>query len=132
MKTLKKAVFTICILAAITLFQGCALFLVGGAAAGGYSYVKNTLHVTHEVSLDKAWNAANYAFKQEGLIATESKKDASSGKLSARNAQDQEVVIEVIRKTDNATEIQISVGTFETKANRAGAQQLYDKMKKRL
>ena len=132
MKTVKAAVLAVCVLATIALSEGCALLLVGGAAAGGLSFVKNTLHVTQEVSLDKAWDAANYAFDKLGYVATESKKDAASGRLSARNAQEQVVTVEVIRKTDHVTEIQITVGTFDTKANREGARQVYDKMKKRL
>jgi hypothetical protein len=135
MKTLKRSVFVVAVLTAVVLVQGCALLLVGGAAAGAaygtVKYVKNTLHVTHDVSLDKAWSAANATLKELQMPVTSSKKDGASGKLEARNAQDQPVIIQTIRKTDRVTEIRITVGTFDSEANRAQAQLVYDKMKAR-
>lgn len=119
-------------LAALPLVQGCALLLLGGVAAGAaygtVKYVNNTLQVTQEVSLDKAWSAANTALKELQMPVTASTKDGASGKLEARNAQDQPVTIQMIRKTDRVTEIQITVGTFDSSGNRTEAQQINDKM----
>ena len=135
MKAFKLSVFMVAVLTAMALVQGCALLLVGGAAAGAaygtVKYVNNTLQVTHDVSLDKAWGAANAALKELQMPVTASKKDGASGKLEARNAQEQPVTIQTIRKTDRVTEIRITVGTFDTAANRTEAQQIYDKMKAR-
>ena len=135
MKTFKLSVFMVAVLTAMALVQGCALLLVGGAAAGAaygtVEYVNNTLHVTHEVSLDKAWGAANAAVKELQMPVTASTKDGASGKLEARNAQEQPVIIQTIRKTDSVTEIQITVGTFDSSENRTEARQIYDKMKAR-
>ncbi|MCX6894198.1 MAG: DUF3568 family protein [Verrucomicrobia bacterium] len=136
MKTFKRSVLTATLLAAMVLVQGCALLLLGGVAAGAaygtVKYVKNTLTVTHDVSLDKAWAAANATLKDLQMPVTASTKDGASGKLEARNAQNQPVVIQVIRKTDRVTEIQITVGTFESAANKIESQQIHDKMKARL
>jgi len=122
-------------LAAMVLVQGCALLLLGGVAAGAtygtVKYVNNTLQVTQDVPLDKAWSAANAALKELRMPVTASTKDGASGKLEARNAQDQPVTIQTIRKTDSVTEIQITVGTFDSAANRTEAQQIYDRMKSR-
>ena len=125
----------VAVLTAMALVQGCALLLVGGAAAGAaygtVEYVNNTLHVTHEVSLDKAWGAANAAVKELQMPVTASTKDGASGKLEARNAQNQPVIIQTIRKTDSVTEIQITVDTFDSSENRAEAHQIYNRMKAR-
>lgn len=122
-------------LATMVLVQGCALLLLGGVAAGAaygtIEYVNNTLQVTQDVSLDRAWGAANAALKELQMAVITSTKDEASGKLEARNAQDQPVTIQTIRKTDSVTEIQITVGTFDSPANRTEAQQIYDKMKSR-
>jgi len=83
------------------------------------------------VPLDNAWSAARAALQQLQMPVTESRKDGASGLLKARNAQEQPVVIEVIRKTDSVTEIHVTVGTFDSAANRTEAQQIYDKMKAR-
>ena len=135
MKTFKLSVLMVAVLTAMALVQGCGLLLLGGAAAGAaygtVEYVNNTLHVTHDVSLDKAWNAANAALKELQMPVTASTKDGASGKLEARNAQDQPVTIQTIRKTDSVTEIQITVDTFDSSENRAEAHQIYNRMKAR-
>ena len=130
------------ILALVSVFslvatQGCALFVVGavaGAAAGTVSYVGNELHVTQEVTIDKAWSAANDTVKelQFPVITSKTYKDATGGTLTARTAKDQEVRIQLIRSTDRLTEIRIRVGTFDTTANRTTAQLVWDKMKARM
>ncbi len=133
MKTFKTAILTVCLLAVGVVSQGCFLLLLGGAGAtvGAVKYAGNTLQVTHEVSLDNAWSAANGALKKLGLPVTVSKKDELSGHLEARNAQEQLVSIDLLRKTEKVTQIRVTVGTFDTTANRAGAQQVYDTMKNR-
>jgi hypothetical protein len=122
-------------LASMVLAQGCALLLIGGVAAGAaygtVKYVKNTMNVTHEVTLDKAWLAANATLKGLQMPVTSSVKDGASGKLEAHNAQNQPVIIELIRKTDSVTEIQITVGTFDSAENRTSANQIYTQMKAR-
>jgi len=122
-------------LAAMPLVQGCGLLLLGGVAAGAtygtVKYVNNTLQVTQEVALDKAWSAANSALKELQMPVTASTKDGASGRLEARNAQNQPVTIQMTRKTDRVTEIRITVGTFDSSANRTEAQQINDKMKAR-
>jgi hypothetical protein len=135
MKSFKLSVVIASAITAAVLVQGCGLLLLGGAAAGAaygtVKYVNNTLQVAEEVSLDRAWNAANGALKELKMPVTSSTKDGASGKLEARNAQDQPVTIQTIRKTDSVTEIQITVGTFDNSANRTEAQQIYDQMKAR-
>ena len=127
MKTFKTAILTVCLLAVGVVSQGCFLLLLGGAGAtvGAVKYAGNTLQVTHEVSLDNAWSAATGALKKLGLPVTVSKKDELSGHLEARNAQEQLVSIDLLRNTEKVTQIRVTVGTFDTTANRAGAQQVY-------
>ncbi len=134
-QSFKLSVLILVAVATMPLVQGCALLLIGGVAAGvaygTVKYVNNTLQVTEEVSLDKAWNAANATLKELQMPVTASTKDGASGKLEARNAKNQPVTIQLMRKTDGVTEIQITVGTFESSANQAEAQQIYDRMKSR-
>ena len=51
--------------------------------------------------------------------------------LKACNAQDQPVIIQMNRKTGSVADTQITVGTFDSAANRTEAQQICDKMKAR-
>jgi hypothetical protein len=119
------------------LSQGCALLLVGaaaGAAGGTVSYIGNELRVTQETTVDKAWNAASASVNelQFHVVAEKSHRDATGGALCARNSKDQLVKVQLIRQTDRLTEIRIRVGTFDTAANRASAQLVYDKMRAKM
>jgi hypothetical protein len=135
LKAFKRAIFMTFVFAAIALFQGCALLLVGGAVGGAtygaVMYVGNTLQVTHDVSLDRAWNSANAALKELQIPVTSSKHDQMSGHLEGRNAQEQPVSIDLLRKTEKVTQIRIAVGRFDTSANREGSRLIYDTMKTR-
>ena len=131
MKIFKAAILPIYVLAVMALVQGCCLLLLGGATYGVVKYAGNILQVTHDVSLDTAWHAANAALEKLNLPITASKKDATSGHLEARNAQEQTASVDLLYKTEKVTQIRITVGTFDTAANRAGAQQIYDAMKTR-
>jgi len=134
-KTFKLSLVLLTALATMPLVQGCALLLLGGVAAGAaygtVKYVNNTLQVTQEVSLDKAWTAANAALKALAMPVTSYTKDGASGKLEGRNAKGQPVSVQLTRKTDTVTDIEITVGTFDSAGNRTEAQQIYDQMKSR-
>lgn len=134
---LKNVAIAVVLVSSLVATQGCVLFVVGavaGGAAGTVSYVRNELHSTQEVSIDRAWSAANAAVQelQFSVIASKSSKDATGGTLTARNAKDQPVRIQLVRSTDRLTEIRIRVGTFDTTANRSAAQLVWERMKARL
>lgn len=126
------------LLGGVFVWQGCALLAVGaaaGAAAGGtVSWLGNELQTIQEVTVDKAWTAAQGAateleFKVD---ASRSHKDGTGAVLFSRNAQNQRVIINLIRQSDRLTEIRVSVGTFDTTANRQAAQLVYEKMRIRM
>ena len=136
---LEKVKWTLCVvsvLAVLITVQGSVLLLAGGAAAGAtcgtVKHVNNTLQTTQSVPLDKEWTAAKAALKDLQMPLTESSSDAESGKLKARNARNQPITIDLTRKTDRVTDIQITVGTFDSPDNRTEEQQIYDKLRARL
>ena len=135
MKRIKQVMMLTGLAIALGLSQGCALLLLGGVVAGAaygtVSYAKNTLQVTDHVSLDRSWAAANAALKDLAMTVTSSQKDGASGRLEGRNAKNQPVVIELMRQTDSVTEVEVTVGTFDSKDNRTEAQLVYDRMKAR-
>jgi Protein of unknown function (DUF3568) len=99
--------------------SGCALFVVGGAAAagaGGYAYVKGEVKSTEGASLDRAWQATLAAMKDLEYTVTKQGKDALAGELTARNAIGKEIYIYEKKVSDTATEISIRVGTFGDEA----------------
>ncbi len=136
-KLIVSALLTMSLLTSVILSQGCALFVAGaaaGAAVGTISWANNELQTTQEVRLDDAWEAANKSMEslKFAVMTEKSRKDAAYGELHGRNAEDQPILIRVFRKGDKLTQINIRVGTFDTSANRAEAQLIYDEMKKRM
>jgi len=123
--------------AASSLLQGCAVLLVGaaaGAAGGTVSYYGNELQTVQEVTLDRAWAAAQ-AVSNEFQFKTDSarsRKDGMKAVLYCRNAQGQPVIITLSRISDKLTDIRIRVGTFDTSANRLAAQQVFEKMRSKM
>lgn len=53
--------------------SGCALFLIGAGAAGGYSISKDEIEGLSDVSFDKVWNAARDVVRTQGAITAENK-----------------------------------------------------------
>lgn len=62
---------------------------------------------------------------------TASPADGLSGRLEGRNVRGQKIIITLQVQSPGVTKITISVGTFDTQANRADAQVLYDELLKR-
>ena len=117
--------------------QGCALFLIGagaGAAVGAVSYTGNELCVMQDATLNHTWKAAITAMREMEfiIIPAETHKDGLGGIVYGQNAKKQRVQIQLLRHTEQITEIRIRVGEFDTAANKAAAQLLYDKLKAHL
>ncbi len=116
---------------------GCVLFVAGAAAGAGIgtvAYVDNELRVSRDVSVDRAWDAAQAAMKdlQITVIPAETHKDQLGGVMQGRDAKDRQVRIEVTRQSDTVTKIGVRVGTFASSNNQEAAQQIYDTMNKHL
>ena len=117
--------------------HGCALFLIGagaGVAVGVVSYTGNELRVTQDANLNRAWNAATTAMREMefAILPAETHKDGLGGILLGQTAKKQRVQIQLFRQTEQMTEVRIRVGEFDTAANKAAAQLLYDKLKAHL
>jgi len=114
------------------------VLLVGAAAAGAtggvVSYFGNELQTIQEVTIDKAWTAAQAAASELQFTtdSNRSKKDGVKAILFCRNAQGQQVVFQLFRQSDRLTEIRVRVGVFDTNSNRQGAQLVYDKMRSKM
>ncbi len=137
MQRIQEWLFRPAIVLMLLATQGCALFLIGagaGAAIGVVSYIGNELRVTQDATLNRAWDAATAAMRELEftIIPAETHKDGLGGILQGQNAKKQRVQIQLIRQTEQTTEIRIRVGEFDTAANKAAALLLYDKLKARL
>ena len=106
-------------LSCVAFSSGCALFVVGGAAAvgaGSYAYVNGESKEAEAAGLDKTWNATLAATKEMQLAVISQRKDAFSGEVTARTADDKKVVISLKRLSESNTELRVRVGTFGDEA----------------
>ena len=137
MQRIQEWLFRPAIVVMLLATQGCALFLIGagaGAAVGVISYTGNELRVMQDATLNRTWTAATAAMREMEftVIPAETRKDGLGGILQGQNAKKQRVQIQLLRQTEQVTEIRIRVGEFDTDTNKAAAQLLYDKLKAHL
>ena len=116
----------------LALGNGCALFVVGGAAAagaGGYAYANGVAKSTESAPLNKVWSASLSAMKDLEFPVTSQKKDALEAELVARNASDKKITVSLKKLSDTTTEVRIRVGTF---GDESLSRVILDKIKKHL
>jgi hypothetical protein len=116
---LKHLVRCVVLFGACLILQGCAVF-----------YYSNELQTIQEAPLDKVW-AAVQATSSELQFTTDPKRSSKDGLraiLFARNAQGQQIIIQLFRQSDRLTDIRVSVGVCNTGANRQSGQVVYDKI----
>jgi len=112
--------------------SGCALLVVGGAAAAGagtVAYVRGELQATVDGALDKTWSATLGALKDLQMPVTDQQKDGLSGKLTARAMGDKKVTVRLKKVTGTTTQIGIRVGTW---GDEVRSRQILDQIKTRL
>ena len=127
---MKNKFLSFVLVAAVSvLSSGCAVLVVGGAAAGGYAWYSGELKTSEAVTFDKAVTASQAAMKDLGYTSTETKRDAMLAKLTFRGAGDEKVVVTVNKVSGTVSEIRVRVGAFGDKSR---STMIMDKIKSRL
>ena len=111
---------------------GCALFVIGGAAAAGagtVAYINGELKDTEGVAYDTAYNATLAAMNDLQYAVVSKQKDAINAKIIARTGADKKVEIDLVKQSATVTEIHVRVGTF---GDEGLSRQILDKIKARL
>jgi hypothetical protein len=109
--------------------SGCALFLLGAGAAGGYAISKDEIEGLMDNSYNKVWQAAREVIKKEGAITLES---PNTGKLEAI-VDNSTVNVSVEQATSNS--VRLRVQARKTKGlfpDQELAQDLYTQITKKL
>lgn len=97
----------------------CALMLVGaGAGAGGgtVAYVQGEHSQVHAGNYERVWSATLAALNQMNIKVIKTEKDALSGTISARRADDTSVTVKVEPTGTDTTTVKIRVGMFGDRA----------------
>ncbi len=114
----KLPLWVTCVLAAI-LSSGCAVLVVGAAAAAGagtYAYVSGQLRAADSVSYERAQTAATAGLSDLGYTITATVSDPIKTKYTARGSGDKKVKVTVPKISETVSEFRIRVGTFGDKA----------------
>ena len=121
------------LLAGVLAFNGgCALFLVGGAAAAGagtVAYVSGELKETEDVAYDKVYDATLAAMNDMQYAVVDKSKAGITAKIFVRTAGDKKIQITLDKQSASVTEIHIRVGTF---GDESLSRQILDKIKSHL
>ncbi len=127
MKT--KVLLAVLMAAALPFGSGCALFLVGGAAAAGggtVAYVNGELKETEAVAYDTAYDATLAAMNDMQYAVVDKSKAGVEAKILARTSGDKKIQITLNKQSASVTEICIRVGTF---GDESLSRQILDKIK---
>lgn len=127
MKT--KVLLAVLMAAALPFGSGCALFLVGGAAAAGagtVAYVNGELKETEGVAYDTAYDATLAAMSDMQYAVVDKSKAGVEAKILARTSGDKKIQITLNKQSATITEIHIRVGTF---GDESLSRQILDKIK---
>ena len=115
--------------AALAFGSGCALFLVGGAAAAGagtVAYVDGELKETEDVAYDTAYDATLAAMSDLQYAVVDKSKGGLTTKILARTSGDKKIQVTLNKQSASVTEIRIRVGTF---GDESLSRQILDKIK---
>ena len=107
------------ILLLLPVLGGCALMLVGagaGAGAGTVAYIQGEHSQVHAGNYDRVWSATLAALSQMNIKVIKTEKDALSGTISARRADDTSVTVKVEPTGADTTTVKIRVGMFGDRA----------------
>lgn len=125
----RDAILIMLLLALAVCLPGCLLAAVGAGAAGTVAYVKGDLEGIRPEGIEEVYEAAKNAVEQLEYVATESRKDATSALVVARDSQDDKITIKLKATPEGPTEISIRVGTWGSERR---SNIIYDKIKENL
>jgi len=97
------------------MLHGCALFLIGGGAAGGgagIAYAKAELEQVYAAPYDKVWDATLRALRTMNVTVSETHKDPISAKAAGVKSDGTSIVVSVLPVTRDSTSVRVRVGTF--------------------
>ena len=95
---------------------GCVVAAVGAAAAGTVVYVRGEIESYFDSDVQTVYNATVKAVNDLKLLAVEQSHDALSGKVVARNSEDQKITIKIDGSSRSTIKVTIRVGFWGDEA----------------
>src|ERR1700716_2601385 len=103
---IKSLTTSVVIAVAALYFSGCSSTVINGnGTTNTYIYSGGTMKGTENVSLDQAWSATQAAIKDLEFTVVNQQKDALAARLTARTALDKKVEVNLVKISENLTEV---------------------------
>jgi len=131
MKTQKWMLLAV-LAAGLVLSSGCAVLLVGGAAAAGagtVAYIRGDLNATLDGTLERTIAATKAGLRDAQMPVTAEENDGITAKFTARARGDKKVTIHVKKVTGTTTSVSIRVGVW---GDEAVSREILEKIKSHL
>lgn len=129
MKTGRQVGTTLLLATSLTLWSGCAVFLVGAGVTGGYAISKDTIEGVVEKPLGRVYGASRDVMIKEGFIRIE---DKAHGMIEGE-VRKSEVNIEVKQLTQSTVRIQVKARKgYKLIPDMKLANELYNKISQKI
>ncbi|ACB74869.1 DUF3568 family protein [Opitutus terrae] len=99
-------------LAVVAGMTGCVAVAAGAGAGAAVAWVRGELQTNLSADFENAVRATNRALTQLQLAKISEKKDALNAVITARNAADKKIEIQLANAARNLTKVEIRVGVF--------------------
>jgi len=106
--------------------SGCLAAAAAAGAGGTVAYMRGDLEATVQAGPRDVAAAAETALNEMGINVLSSSSDDTGGTITARNAQDKKITIEINRLNESASTISIRVGMF---GDEALSRAIYERVK---
>ncbi len=101
---LRSSLFLVVMLSLMPYFSGCALFLIGAGAAGGYAVIgEDEVESNHDLSFQRVWDASRRTVMEKGVIISENK---ATGYIEAK-IEDSDVKVNIEQVTQKSVRLRI-------------------------
>ena len=125
-----RAFLLFLLLSALSLSSsGCAVLLVGAGAAGTVAYVKGDLETEEPYTVTEVFTAAKTALDDLDIARINEEKDALSAHITARDAADKKVTINITYITDHSSKLSIRISVFGSESK---SRKIYQKIREHL
>lgn len=125
-----RTILLFLLLSALSLSSsGCAVLLVGAGAAGTVAYVKGDLETEEPYTVTEVFTAAKTALDDLDIARINEEKDALSAHITARDAADKKVTINITYITDHSSKLSVRISVFGSESK---SRKIYQKIREHL
>lgn len=111
---MKTRITWIALLSVVTVLSvGCETAVIGSGTKTSATYRLGKLNSTLPANIATSYKAADAAMQELGLNIVQRVKDQLEAKFTARDSQDNRIIVDLVAITDETTKLMIQVGSLD-------------------